>query len=156
MSRIHTAYGRLASLITYPSPVNSTYDPFLLADLGLVSTHDKYGKLALYQDFKVELENIFEKASSIIDSSEGNTNDIRSSLERQFPHNLMLKGFPTWNVKLEDTINNMPPQVHENGLKREKKNHHRIDYVKTIQGSDYVMTAGKDGSINVWNTKLKL
>jgi hypothetical protein len=52
----------------------------------------------------------------------------------------MLKGFPTWNVKMEDTLNYMPPEVHENALKNDKRNHSRIDYIKTLAGSDFVMT----------------
>ncbi len=59
-SRIHTAYGRLASLITYPC----SYDPRLLADLGLVNTQDFYGKLKHFQEFNVELESIFQKTTT--------------------------------------------------------------------------------------------
>lgn len=69
----------------------------------------------------------------------------------------MLKGFPTWNVPLAKTLNNIPPSVHENGLTDKKLvKHHRIDKVMTLDKSDFVLTCGKDGSVNVWNTNLKL
>lgn len=62
-SRLHTAFGRLSSLVTYPTQTDSTYDPIYLAELGLINTDDKYGKLQFYQDFKVELESIFERST---------------------------------------------------------------------------------------------
>jgi hypothetical protein len=61
-SRIHTAYGRLSSLITFPevsSCETKDMDLMTLAELGLISTNDKYGKLSHFQEFKTELENIF-------------------------------------------------------------------------------------------------
>jgi len=42
--------------------------------------------------------------------------ELQASLERQFPTNLMLKGFPSWNVPLASTLNKLPPVVHENGI----------------------------------------
>jgi hypothetical protein len=49
-SRIHTAYGRLSSLITMPGSLFGDSDSSAislteLADLGLVNSADKYGKL---------------------------------------------------------------------------------------------------------------
>ena len=68
----------------------------------------------------------------------------------------MVKGYPTWNVKIEDTLNSLPPQVHENGLTNNLKNHSKIDYVKTVKDSDIIMTGSNDGSINIWHSKLNL
>jgi len=34
-------------------------DLMTLAEMGLISTNDKYGKLSHFQEFKTELENIF-------------------------------------------------------------------------------------------------
>jgi hypothetical protein len=76
-----------------------------MADLGLLNADDKYGKLQMFQEFKTELENVFECQSMY-------RNDLLTALENQFPHNLMLKGFPSWNVPLAQTLNNLPPSVH--------------------------------------------
>jgi hypothetical protein len=32
----------------------------------------------------------------------------------------------------------------------------KIEFVKTLENSDFVMTGAKDGSINVWNTRIRL
>ena len=68
----------------------------------------------------------------------------------------MLKGFPTWNVPLAQTLNNLPPEVHQNALSQKLTKPTRVDKVMTLDNSDFVMTASNDGSINIWNTKLKL
>lgn len=112
-SRVHTAFGRLASLITFPMGVqsgNGKLDVLALSDLGLVNTNDKYGRLSHFQEFRTELENIFQNSSALTPA------DIHASLERQFPNNLMLKGFKSWNVSLDATLNRLPPSVHENAL----------------------------------------
>jgi hypothetical protein len=67
-SRIHTAYGRLSSLITLPGSQfgdseSSAISLTQLADLGLVNTADKYGKLQHFQEFRTELENVFQLPS---------------------------------------------------------------------------------------------
>ncbi len=60
-SRIHTAFGRLSSLITFPCAFKhaNSLDISTLAEFGLVNTSDKYGKLQHFQEFHAELENIF-------------------------------------------------------------------------------------------------
>eukprot|EP00347_Sterkiella_histriomuscorum_P017580 403348792 len=151
-SRRHTAFGRLSSLITYPTQTNTIYDPISMAELGLVNIDDKYGKLQFYQEFKVELENIFERSNQnqIADQ------DLRFQLAKQFPQNLLLKGLSTWNVPINETLNSMPPQVHDNNLEGLKQNYCSIDSVKSIQNSDLILTGSKDGSINIWSSKLRL
>lgn len=46
----------------------------------------------MFQDFKIELENVFETFTQ--------KNTLLLSLEKQFPNNLFLKGLPSWNVDL--------------------------------------------------------
>lgn len=54
--RVHTAYGRLLSLATFP--LGETSSVFELAELGLINSNDKYGRLVHFQEFKTELENV--------------------------------------------------------------------------------------------------
>ena len=69
--------------------------------------------------------------------------DLHSSLEKQLPSNLFLKGFPSWNVPLNSTLNAFPPSVHNNSLPfKEHYDATSIQSVKAIQGSDYIMTCG--------------
>ncbi len=59
-SRLHTAYGRLSSLITLPgAKFGETLELEDLAEMGMVNTSDKYGKLQHFQEFRTELENVF-------------------------------------------------------------------------------------------------
>jgi hypothetical protein len=69
----------------------------------------------------------------------------------------MLKGFPTWNVPLSATLNNLPSQVHENANPDISKLNasEKISVVK--QAENFVLSAcNTDGSVNVWNAKLNL
>jgi hypothetical protein len=68
----------------------------------------------------------------------------------------MLKGFPSWNVPLAHTLNKLPPQVHQNGLPGQSRAPAKVEAVHAIDLSSFVLTAAKDGSINIWNTKSRL
>jgi hypothetical protein len=114
-----------------------------MAELGLVQTNDKYGGLKQFQEFRTELEDIF--------SGEGGES-LTARLERQFPSNAMIKGYPTWNVPLSDTLNSMPPSIHN--LNDEECS--EIAGVKTLVKSGAIMTTSLDGSVNIWDTKVKL
>jgi hypothetical protein len=74
-ARSHTAFGRLSSLITFPVALHSTesIDKVGLAQLGLVCSDDKLGKLKQFQEFKVELENVFEHSKKV---------DLQGALEK--------------------------------------------------------------------------
>lgn len=67
-TRIHTAFGRLSSLITFPLGPHHSIDLQTLAEYGLVQTNDKYGHLQHYQNFRVELEDIFTEGALTIDA----------------------------------------------------------------------------------------
>jgi hypothetical protein len=55
-ARVHTAFGRLSSLLSLPE----SDDPVKLAELGLVNTQDQMRKLELYQEPEVDIESIYE------------------------------------------------------------------------------------------------
>lgn len=59
----------------------------------------------------------------------------------------MLKGFPSWNVPLAHTLNYLPAQVHEDGQGKPAP----VDSVLAV--GSMALTASKDGSINLWNTR---
>jgi len=46
------------------SSTNANVGITTLADLGLVNTSDNYGKLQHFQEFKVDLENIFTSSAN--------------------------------------------------------------------------------------------
>lgn len=59
----------------------------------------------------------------------------------------MLKGFPSWNVPLAHTLNNLPASVHENSQGRPA-------IIESVLGvGSMALTAASDGSVNIWNTK---
>lgn len=69
----------------------------------------------------------------------------------------MLQGYPSWNVPLENTLNSLPPSVHDTGLTNKK--HLKPEGIKTVKNlkeSDFILTGGQDGSINIWNSKIRL
>ena len=144
---MHTAYGRLSSLITLPGTQfgdsdTSALNLTSLADLGLMSIADKYGKIQHYQEFKTELENIFQLPSLTYQ-------ELQLSLERQFPQNLLLKGFPSYNVSVSDTLNSLPAQPHST-------NNQAKPVTKVVQCNNYLLTSDSAGGLNIWNTDLKL
>jgi len=78
-------------------------------------------------------------------------------LERQFPQNVMVKGFPTWNVSLGATLNSIPPQVHDNANPEKLKLSPSASISQIKQAGGFLLTAcDQDGSVNVWDTKLQL
>ena len=61
----------------------------------------------------------FQEAGVPIESlyTHGNeSGDLLIWLEKQFVHNYLLKGLQTWNVPLAQTINHLPPSLHQNML----------------------------------------
>lgn len=84
MSRNHTAYGRVASML----PLTDSQDPIKLAELGLINEGDKQTRFMHFQEPAVPIESIYEE-------------NLVSSLEKQLPNNALLKGLSTWNVKMD-------------------------------------------------------
>ena len=84
--------------------------------------------------------------------------DVWADLERQFPNNLMLRGYPTWNVPRHVTLSSFPPQLHISSAKKEDEIElpNPILCVESTQFSPLVLTCSEDGEINVWNTELRL
>jgi len=111
MSRVHTALGRLTSLMSLPS--DRWICPLTLAEHGVCNVQDKSlsGGLRFYQHLQVELENIYQF------SPETGKRDIQAALEAQFQSNLMIRGFDSWNVPLSKSLNSMPSRSHPSGLR---------------------------------------
>jgi hypothetical protein len=55
----------------------------------------------------VPVENIYAQ-------NEKGQGDLVLALERQFATSMLLKGLPTWNIPLAQTLNHLPPQAHRN------------------------------------------
>ena len=69
----------------------------------------------------------------------------------------MLQGYPSFNVALANTLNSFPPSIHDNNLKSKRLlKPESITKVKVLDNSDFVLTGGSDGSINIWSTKTRL
>jgi hypothetical protein len=77
-------------------------NPMKLAELGLINEIHK-SRFMHYQDPAVPIEGVYEP-------------NLVSSLEKQLPNSALLKGLSTYNVKLDQTLNALPPAQHMNGL----------------------------------------
>jgi hypothetical protein len=144
-SRTHTAYGRLTSLLG----LTDGEDPIKLAELGLINEDQKYKRFVHFQEPHVPLESIYQNSNLI------------STLEKQLPANYHLKGLSTWNVKLDKTLNALPPCEHLNGLSKQiyaKENittHSTVDEIHCV--GNFVMTANhENASINIFSTQMGL
>ena len=87
--------------------------------------------------------------------------NLISTLEKQLPANYLLKGLSTWNVKLDKTLNALPPCEHLNGLSKQiyaKENittHSTVDEIHCV--GNFVMTANhENASINIFSTQMGL
>ena len=96
----------------------------------------------------------------MFEQSRSERNELQAALEKQLPNNLMVKGFPTWNVPLSRTLNSFPPSLHENQLSNSKKllirPADKINFIKQLDGSDFVLAGSRGGSVSVWNSRLRL
>lgn len=104
LSRPHTAIGRLGSLLSLPS--DNEVSAVTLAEHGVCSIQDRNltSGLRFYQHLQVEMENVYRTSPGT------GRRDIQAALEDQFKHNLMLRGFSSWNVPLHRSLNSMPPR----------------------------------------------
>ena len=139
-SRVHTAYGRLSSFVTWPTPSSIT-----LAEAGLCNVGDKRVSLRHFMEPDTEVENALEY-------DQKTRGEIWTLLERDFPNNRMLRGEPCANVPLSVTLRYLPSLKHTNTEAEPQE----IVHVEQKADSQFVMTASADGSVNVWNTRLRL
>lgn len=137
-SRSHTAYGRLATFITWPVP-----GAIELAEAGLYNAGDKRPVLEHFRHPKTVLENVLAFDST-------NKKEVWSFLERSFPEDRMLKGEPCANVPLSVSLRYFPAVRH-----MDMENKPQV-IVHLEDNGEYVLTGSADGTINVWNTKLRL
>jgi hypothetical protein len=98
-SRVHTSYGRLASMLQ----LADSEEPQKLAELGLVNEGDSKKQFMHFQEPSVPIESIYDA-------------NLVNCLEKQLPNAAILKGLQTWNVPMNQTLNALPPSVHASGL----------------------------------------
>jgi len=139
-SRVHTAYGRLSSFLTWPSP-----GAISLAEAGLINIGDKRPQLQHFMETGIEVDNA-------LTHDQKTRSEIWSILEKSFPNNRMLRGEPSINVPLSVTLRYMPPVVHTNP-ENEVQN---INYFEQHPDSHFVLTGSEDGSVNIWNTRFRI
>jgi len=137
-SRLHTTYGRLASFITWPVPGAIT-----LAEAGLYNVGDKRPIIEHFRYTKTVLENVLA-------FDQTNKKEVWSFLERSFPEDRMLKGEPCANVPLNVTLRHFPALRHKDTEEKPQ------EIIHLENNGKYVLTGSADGSVNVWNTKLRL
>jgi hypothetical protein len=82
-------------------------------------------------DTLVPVETIYEDQGSI---------PLEIALEKQFTENYMLKGLDTFNIPLAQTLNNLPPSLHQNFAPAHVPAFANIDVVKHLPFSDLVLT----------------
>ena len=139
-SRIHTAYGRLSSFVTWPTPGS-----IALAEAGLCNIGDKKIVLQHFMEPGIEVENALKY-------DQKTRGEVWTLLERDFPNNRMLRGEPCANVPLSVTLRYLPSVRHTN-LEMESQ---EITHTEHKSDSQFVMTGSADGSVNVWNARLRL
>lgn len=150
MSRAHTAYGRLSSLMALPSYKQA--HPLALAEQGICNVGDANlaGGLRFYQQHQVEFESLHHHAN------EAGEYDAGAALETQFKNDFFTRGFKTWNVQLAKSLNSMPPKGHRSGLPG-KSESAPISSLRQLTSSDFVLSSSSENaSINVWSTRAGL
>ena len=139
-SRVHTTYGRLASFVSWP-----THGAIALAEAGLMCVGDKKLTLRHFMEPASQIENV-------LCYDEKTRNEVWTILEKQFPNNRMLRGEPCFNVPLNVTMRYFPPLQHTNYELEPQE----ITNVESKPNSHLVMTGSSDGSVCIWNTRLRL
>lgn len=141
LARTHTAHGRLSSMLQ----LTDTEKPEQLAELGLINEGDKKKQFMHYQEPSVPIESIYEP-------------NLVNYLEKQMPSSALLKGLSTWNVKMDQTLNSMPPSEHVSGLPAKHgkdADKGNIDEVQTV--GNFVLTGShQEGSVNLFSTRMGL
>ena len=141
-SRNHTTYGRLSSFITWPTMFPSAED---VAECGVYNIGDKKPSIRHFLDPQSPLENI-------LSLNHREKSRVWESLEVQLPNNRMLLGEPCSNVPLKVTLKHFPPSNHTSTTGR----YEDIKYLLTHKQSSYMLTGSEEGSVNIWNTNLRL
>lgn len=150
MSRAHTAYGRLSSLMALPSYKQA--HPLALAEQGICNVGDANltGGLRFYQQHQVEFESLHHHIN------EAGEYDATAALETQFKNDYFTRGFKTWNVPFSKSLNSMPPKAHQTGLPSESAPV-PISNLQKLSSSDFVLSSSSDdASINIWSTRAGL
>lgn len=149
-SRTQTAYGRLASFVSWPS---DQLHPVKLSEAGLVNTSDQLIKLNHYLEYGTPIE------EDVLKWVETEGKNLTHYLQTRFPNNLMIKGYPAINVPLYKTINYHPPWMHTSNVGNEEHDFtpKEITDICTPKFSEFLMSANsEDGSVCIWNSQLHL
>ena len=128
--------------------ITDSENPIKLAEYGLINEGDNAKSFMHFQDPSVQLESIYEK-------------NLVGQLEKQLPKNLLLKGLSTWNVKLDKTLNSLPPSQHMNGLAAPVMEKNKTEIFSTIdeviEVGNFVLTGNKaNSSVNLFSTQMGL
>lgn len=141
-ARSHTAYGRLASYLTWPTELPS---PLKMAECGLVNIYDHATKVRHFLGSNYIVEDILEL-------SEKPKSELESYLRGSFgENNRMLQGLPSLNVPLDATLSYLPASLHRDL----KENPVIIKDVVVPKHGNFVLTGSEDGSVTIWNVLLK-
>mmetsp|Transcript_19576 Transcript_19576/g.30119 ORF Transcript_19576/g.30119 Transcript_19576/m.30119 type:complete len:189 (+) Transcript_19576:1871-2437(+) len=105
--------------------------------------------LRFFQASNIELEGLY--GSTLLEDR----NSVEGYLDKNFPYNLMLKGFPSWNVPLSHSVNAMPPSKHTDPLNPSAELGKESMTVKQVSQNAMILSA-VDTSVNLWGTQAGL
>ena len=74
-----------------------------MAEAGIICTNEDNLELKFFHDHKTEL---------LVDKNLSSFKDLMDFLTTQYPNNLLLRGYPTFNVPLNISLNSFAPQIH--------------------------------------------
>ena len=91
--------------MTWPSPLNETaLSVEAMCESGLILANEEFKQIKFFQDYRSDV---------VLEGNMNSYQDLVASLGYQLPYNLFLRGYPTYNVPLAQTLNSFPPQHHE-------------------------------------------
>lgn len=118
-----------------------------------MNTSDLFISLRHFSQYDTSIE------AEALKSLQGDGKDLLLYLDTKFQNSLTVKGFPSINVPLHQTINYFPPCRHTSDADQEE-NHFvamPITDVEAPKCSEFLMSASsEDGSVCIWNSRLQL
>ena len=136
--RLFTAFGRLESLLVYPS---NKFSLIQIAEAGLYNAQDILYDVRHF----IDPERRVEELQNLRDEK-----DIWSLLQKSLSQNRMVQGLPSENVPLHVSVNNLPAQEHSKDLKQ------KIVNIASHENTSLISTVSQNGEVKVWNTEIAL